>query len=150
MRAAYQDYTGRGFYVMQSYDDYPTSAEMIDWAYGRLGIHAYTVEVYNGGTSGNIEDCKWENELPEAKWEFYSQEDIQNVLGLDPAAITDSHGVGLAEGEGLWFYTSSTAQMVDKAPDDQQTLVEGFLECALVMIHSEPNGDGPVAPRYYK
>ena len=150
MRAAYQDYTGRGFYTMQSYYDYPTSAEMIDWAYGRLGIHAYTVEVYNGGTSGNIEDCKWENELPEAKWEFYSQEDIQNVLGLDPAAITDANGVGLAEGEGLWFYTSSTAQMVDKAPDDQQTLVEGFLECALVMIHSEPNGDGPVAPRYYK
>ena len=150
MAAAYQDYTGRGFYTMQSYYDYPTSAELIDWAFGRLGIHAYTVEVYNGGTSGNIEDCKWENELPEATWVFYSQEDIQNVLGLDPAAITDAKGVGLAEGEGLWFYTSSANQMVDKAPDDQQTMVEGFLESALVMIHSEPYGEGPEAPLYYK
>lgn len=150
MAGAYQDYTGRGFYYKSSYEDYPTSAELIDWAYGRLGIHAYTVEVYNGGTSGNIEDCKWENELPEATWEFYSQEDIQNVLGLDPTAITDSKGVGLAENEGLWFYTSSSAQMVDKAPEDQQTMVEGFLECALVMIHSEPTGEGPEAPLYYK
>ena len=149
MAAAFQETTGRGFYSMSSYEDYPTSAELIDYAYGRLNIHAYTIEVYSGGKSedGSIEACKWENTLPEAKWVFYSQEQLAE-LGLDPAAITDSQGNGLAEGEGLWFYTSSTAQMVDKTPEDQATMVQGCRDALLVMINSEPYGDGYTKPAY--
>lgn len=149
MAAAYQEYTGRGFYTKSSYEDYPTSAEMIDYAYGRLNIHAYTIEVYDGGKSadGSLEACKWENELPAEKWVFYSQEQLAE-MGLDAAAITDASGNGLAEGEGLWFYTGSSAQMVDKAPDDQKTMVEGCRDALLVMINSEPNGAGYTKPEY--
>ena len=150
MAKQFQATTGRGFYWKSSYEDYPTSAEMIDYAYGRLNIHAYTIEVYNGGTSGNIEDCKWENKLPEPTWVFYSQEDIRTKLGLDPAALTDADGSPLAEDEGLWFYTSSVAQMVDKAPDDQATMVKGARDAILTMIESEPHGQGAVVPRYKK
>lgn len=149
MAAAFQETTGRGFYSMSSYEDYPTSAELIDYAYGRLNIHAYTIEVYSGGKSedGSIEACKWENTLPEAKWVFYSQDELAE-MGLDPETITDSQGNGLAEGEGLWFYTSSTAQMVDKAPEDQATMVQGCRDALLVMINSEPYGDGYTKPAY--
>ena len=149
MAAAFQETTGRGFYSMSSYEDYPTSAELIDYAYGRLNIHAYTIEVYSGGKSedGSIEACKWENTLPEAKWVFYSQDELA-AMGLDPATITDSQGNGLAEGEGLWFYTSSTAQMVDKTPEDQATMVQGCRDALLVMINSEPYGDGYTKPAY--
>lgn len=150
MAKQFQSTTGRGFYWKSSYEDYPTSAEMIDYAYGRLNIHAYTIEVYNGGTSGDIEDCKWEDQLPDAKWVFYSQEDIRTKLGLDPAAITDVDGKPLAGDEGLWFYTSSTAQMVDRAPEDQATLVKGARDAILTMIESEPQESGSVVPRYKK
>ena len=50
---AFQETTGRGFYSKSSYEDYPTSAELIDYAYGRLNIHAYTIEVYCGGNVRN-------------------------------------------------------------------------------------------------
>lgn len=152
MAAAFQNYTGRGFYTMSSYEDYPTSSEMIDYAYGRLNIHAYTIEVYNGGKSedGDIADCKWENTLPEAKWVFYSQQDIKDKLHLDPATLKDSSGKPLAADEGLWFYTSSTAQMVDKAPENQDIMVKGARDAILTMIESEPHGDGYQRPYYVK
>ncbi len=53
MAQAFQDYTGRGFYSMSSNEDYPTAAELIDYAYGRYNIHAYTIEVYSPGKSEN-------------------------------------------------------------------------------------------------
>lgn len=137
MAAKYQETTGRGFYSMSSYEDYPTSAEMIDYAYGRLGIMAYTIEVYNGGKSedGDISACKWENNLPEATWVFYTQDELA-AMGLDVANLKDSDNAPLAEGEGLWFYTSSTAQMVDKAPENQDLMAEGCKDALLVMINS--------------
>ncbi len=149
MAAVYQERTGRGFYIKSSYEDFPTSAEMIDYAYGRLNIHAYTVEVYDGGKSenGDISACKWENELPAPKWVFYDQTQLAS-MGLDVASLKDSDGVPLAENEGLWFYTSPVAQMVDKAPADQQTLVEGCRDALLVMINSEPHGKGYAKPAY--
>lgn len=149
MAAAFQETTGRGFYTKSSYEDYPTSAELIDYAYGRLNIHAYTIEVYNGGKSenGDIADCKWENTLPEEKWTFYSQEQLAE-MGLDVANLKDANGEGLAEGEGLWFYTSATAQMVDQAPEDQDILVQGCKDALLQMIASEPNGAGYTKPEY--
>lgn len=149
MAAAYQESTGRGFYTKSSYEDYPTSAEMIDYAYGRLNIHAYTIEVYNGGKSadGNIEDCKWENELPAEKWVFYTQDQLSQ-MGLDPAALIGQDGSSLKEDEGLWFYTGASAQMVDKAPEDQQSMVEGCRDALLVMINSEPYGAGYTKAEY--
>ncbi len=149
MAATLQETTGRGFYSMQSYTDYPTAGELIDFAYGRLGIHSYTVEIYRGGSTGNIEDYRWENTLPEPTWVFYTQDQLK-TLGLDPATLTDASGMPLAEGEGLWFYTSSVAQMVDKAPEDQLTMAQGTRDSLLVMIESEPNGDGSSVPEYIK
>lgn len=51
MAQVYQDYTGRGFYSMSSNEDYATSAEMIDYSFGRYNIHSYTIEVYSPGKS---------------------------------------------------------------------------------------------------
>lgn len=152
MAKVYQDYTGRGFYTKSSYEDYPTSSEMIDYAYGRFNIHAYTIEVYDAGKSenGDISACKWEDNLPEATWVFYSQKDIKEKLKLDPATLKDANGKPLAADEGLWFYTSSTAQMVDKAPENQDIMVKGARDAILTMIESEPNGDGYQRPYYVK
>ena len=149
MAAAFQETTGRGFYSMSSYEDYPTNAELIDYAYGRLNIHAYTIEVYSGGKSadGDIAACKWENTLPEEKWVFYDQDHLAE-LGLDVALLVDNAGEGLKEGEGLWFYTSATAQMVDRAPEDQSTMVQGCKDALLVMIDSEPSGAGYTKAEY--
>lgn len=149
MAQAFQDTTGRGFYSMQSWYDYPTSAEMIDYAFGILNIHAYTIEVYNGGKSrdGSIESCKWENELPAATWKYYTHEELA-AMGLKVDKITDRSGNGLAEDEGLWFYTSSSNQMVDKAPVDQDLMGEGCKDAILTMIYSEPYGDGYTRPAY--
>ncbi len=152
MAQVYQDYTGRGFYSMSSNEDYATSAEMIDYSFGRYNIHSYTIEVYSPGKSesGDINDCKWENNMPEAKWVFYAYDEIQEKLGLDPAVITDEDGNKLAADEGLWFYTSSSNQMVNDAPEEQDVMVRGCRDAILTMIHSEPNGDGYQNPGFYK
>ncbi len=126
MAEAFQETTGRGFYSKSSYEDYPTSAELIDYAYGRLNIDAYTIEVYSGGKSedGNISKCKWEDELPEATWKFYTQDELA-AMGLESQTLTDRKGQPLRYGEGLWFYTSARAQTVNTAPQDQQLMAEG-------------------------
>ena len=136
MAQAFQDYTGRGFYSMSSNEDYPTAAELIDYAYGRYNIHAYTIEVYSPGKSedGDISSCKWENTMPEATWVFYSRDEIRDTLGL----------------EGLWFYTSSTNQMVNRAPEEQDVMVRGCRDAILTMMESEPNGKGYQNPGFYK
>jgi len=143
MAAAFQQTTGRGFYSKSSYEDYPTSAELIDFAYGRLNIHAYTIEVYCGGksASGNIEDCYWENELPAPTMKFYTNEEV-NAMGLDTASL------GIAEDEGVWFYTASSEQMVDKAPEGQDIMVQGCRDALLVMMEAEPFGEGWTVPYY--
>ena len=149
MAEAFQETTGRGFYSKSSYEDYPTSAELIDYAYGRLNIDAYTIEVYSGGKSedGDISKCKWEDELPEATWKFYTQDELA-AMGMDLQTLTDRKGQPLRYGEGLWFYTSARAQTVNTAPQDQQLMAEGCKDALLVMIDSEPNGQGYTKPEY--
>ena len=149
MAQAFQETTGRGFYSKSSYEDYPTSAELIDYAYGRLNIDAYTIEVYSGGKSddGDLSACKWEDELPEATWKFYTQDELA-AMGLDVQTLTDRSGQPLRYGEGLWFYTSSRAQTINTAPQDQQLMAEGCKDALLVMIDSEPNGEGYTKPEY--
>ena len=93
-----------------SYEDYPTSAEMIDYAYGRLNIHAYTIEVYSGGMSDPespyVEDqCRWNNVLPDTIWddyslaEFIAMIDAKNGNGDEVAA-----DLGLTDGDVIWFF----------------------------------------------
>ena len=113
---------------------------MIDYAYGRLGIHAYTIEVYD--------EDKWED-TPETKDVFHTYAELK-AMGLDVEHITDANGVGLKEGEGLWFRTSSVDQMVHRAPEHQDQMCEGTLQSILVMIESEPHGDGAQVPRYVR
>ena len=69
-------------------------------------------------------------------------------MGIDTANLTDRTGEPLKEGEGLWFYTSATAQMVDKAPEGQDVMVEGCKDALLVMIDSVPYGEGYTKPEY--
>lgn len=149
MAAAFQETTGRGFYTKSSYEDYPTAAELIDYAYGRLNIKAYTIEVYDGGRSesGELSECKWEDDLPEAVWKFYSQQELAE-MGLDPAKITDRDGNALAGDEGLWFYTSASAQRTNAAPEDQELMAQGCRDALLVMLRSEPYGQGYTKPEY--
>lgn len=45
--------THRNFYAKQSFYDYQTYSELIDYAFGKWGIHSYTIEVYNGGVGRN-------------------------------------------------------------------------------------------------
>lgn len=135
MVVAYETTTGRPAYEKQSYDDYPTAAEMIDWTYGRLGIHSYTMEVYVGGlasTEAGADDSEthtWGNELPATKWEY----------------IGDWQGL-----KDVWFMTSSRAQMAGIAPPDQDKLVAGVKDATLKMIASEPVGPGAVVPEFLK
>ena len=69
-------------------------------------------------------------------------------MGVDVENLTNANGDKLAEDEGLWFYTSSTNQMVDKVPEDQDILVQGIKDAILVMIESEPCGSGYSLPDY--
>ena len=143
MAAAFQNTTGRGFYTCSSYEDYPTSAELIDYAYGRLNIHAYTIEVYCPGKSstGDISECCWENELPAPTLNYYTAEEV-TAMGLDLSKFD------LGGAEGVWFYTASTDQMVDKAPEGQSIMVQGLKDAVLTMMESEPYGEGWTVPYY--
>lgn len=145
MATAAAETTGRDFYSMSSHEDYPTSAELIDYAFGKFNIHAYTIEVYAGGEG----EYRWGNTLPEAKWVFYTQDELTE-MGVDVENLTNADGDKLAEDEGLWFYTSSSNQMVDKVPEGQDILVQGIKDAILVMIESEPCGGGYSLPDYMK
>lgn len=133
MAQAFEETTGRKSYVNQSFNDYPTSAEMIDWTYGRLGIHSYTMEVYRSGKpieNGRIEgQCTWGNTLPEDEWIY----------------MGDWNGI-----ENVWFRNTSKAQMVGVAPPEQTLMLKGTKNAILKMIESEPYGPGPEIPEYLK
>ena len=151
MRSKMEEVTGRGFYQLHSYDDYPTSAEMIDYAYGTFNIHAYTIEVYEGGKTGDPADCRWENDLPEERWVFYSQDDIREKLGLDPTTLVSAwDGSHLAANEGLWFHTTTSAQCVREAPEEQDIMVKAAKDAILIMIENEPHGEGYQRPFFVK
>lgn len=151
MAAQFSEVTGRKYYSLNSWADYPTAAEMIDYSYGKFGTHAYTLEVYCCGTPEQNDGWEyvWGNEMPAATWNFYSQDDIRTKLDLDPAKLVDSEGKGLAPNEGLWFYTSSY-NLCDDAPEDQDIMCKGALAAILTMIESEPSGDGWQQPDYMK
>ena len=124
---------------------------MIDYAYGTFNIHAYTIEVYEGGKTGDPADCRWENDLPEEKWVFYSQDDIREKLGLDPTTLVSAwDGSHLAANEGLWFHTTTSAQCVREAPEEQDIMVKAAKDAILIMIENEPHGEGYQRPFFVK
>lgn len=126
------------FYTMCSNRDYPTSSEMIDWAYGRLGVHAYTVEVYNPSNSTTPGANTWGAvPAPAATWQYVGQ-------------MYSNNGRVLL-GDNVWCYTTGAQQVTGRvAPRDQHVMCEGFREAALTMFFSEPHGDGPKVPDYLK
>jgi hypothetical protein len=133
------------FYQMQSYFDYPTAAEMIDWLYGRLGTHAYTVEVYSRGAANAAgTNCVWDdtaywNDNFSAKWVYFGQ-------------VRDGRsGANQRTYNNTWIYYNATQNRCGEAPPDQYIMAEGFKDCALEMALSEPrNTPHPGAPLWMK
>ena len=148
--------TQRNFYYKQSYQDYPTYSELIDYAYAKFGIHPYTVEVYQGGSSeGSAYDpgrdltsdkgCSWNNKLPAVKEVYYTHEEAVEILtkaGVDPDKLQIKDAATgkyrpWKTSEGLLFKTSATAQMVDKAPEGQDVMVDGVMKGLMKMFENE-------------
>ena len=65
-------------------------------------------------------------------------------MGLDLASL------GKADAEGVWFYTTGSDQMVNKAPEEQDVMVEGCRDALLKMIEAEPFGQGKTVPEWLK
>jgi hypothetical protein len=124
MAAAYSNTTGRGMYTMTSYNDYPTSAELIDWAWGRLHIHAYTQEVY-ASYNANDPDTWYPRTTPPDQWIYMGDwEGLHNV----------------------WFRNTGSAQLQGKAVPMQDKLEAGVKDSFIQMALSEPAGTGPFVP----
>ena len=122
------------FGVNQSYNDYPTSAEMIDWTYGRLGTHSYTIEVWASGAWRSPATYTYP-----ARWVY-----------LGPVTDTTPN-YGTRTYEHVWIYTSASNAGVGEAPIDQYILCEGIKDGALAMCHSEPRfTPHPGAPGWMK
>lgn len=113
--------TKRNFYAKQSYYDYQTYSELIDYAYGLYGMHSYTIEVYCGGQykdrDGNLLSkynktydplelgenrqceriCSWNDTLPAKITKNYSHERALGIFeanGIDPEKVQVSSGRG--------------------------------------------------------
>jgi hypothetical protein len=108
MAEAFSARTGRKYYCMQSYWDYPTTAELIDWSYGRLGIYSYTVEVYAPGTG----EYQWGNPRPLPYWVYKGHWE---------------------KWDNVWFRITPKTVL---PYGDQELICQGNLEAMLVMFMS--------------
>lgn len=176
-KTASSDGVTRNFYYRSSWSDYPTSAEMIDYAYGRFGIHAYTVEVYESGDSDattdseaeyetpgvykNYDDtyskgCTWQNgkQLSQNAAETLKEYTYKQVIGTGKNDLGFSKeqaaAIGIKEGMSLYFQTTERAQMSGYCPTNMNLMVEGAKDAVMVMIEAEPYGDGYSCPDYLK
>ncbi len=170
---ASSDGVTRNFYYRSSWSDYPTTAEMIDYAYGRFGIHSYTIEVYSSGDSDpNIDSdseddgvylnydgtyskgCTWQNgtQLKNSAAEDIVEYPYEKVIGTDEGCLgfteQQAEALGLTEGNSLYFRTTQTAKMSGYCPTNMNLMVEGAKDAVLVMINSEPCGNGYSCPEY--
>lgn len=131
MAAAWTATAGRPMYTMTSYNDYPTSAELIDWSWGRLHIHSYTEEVYTANTRDPSNDPNAYN------WYYRPNPPDQWIY------------MGDWEGQhNVWFRNTGSAQMQGKAAIYQDKLVAGVKDSFIQMTLSEPAGSGPRVPEY--
>ncbi|MCL1816465.1 MAG: hypothetical protein FWG43_02545, partial [Clostridiales bacterium] len=110
---------------------------------GRLGTHAYTVEVYNRGTA-NATNCVWDdnawwNTNFPAQWTYMGQ-------------VRDGRsGSNQRTYANTWIYYSTSQIRCGEAPPDQYIMTEGFKNCALKMALNEPrNTPHPGAPAWMK
>lgn len=120
MSKAMSQSTRRNFYAKQSFFDYQTYSELIDYAYGLYGIHSYTIEVYNGGTynrngvtsaydknfeiydpngdDSNVPNlCKWNNTLPASVSVDYTHEEavaMFEAAGIDYTKLISTQRSG--------------------------------------------------------
>lgn len=173
--AASADGITRNCYYRSSWSDYPTSAELIDWAYGRLGIHAYTVEVYSSGDSdptlaeadewagsylnydGSLTaGTTWQNgsQLETMAASYITEYTYEQVIGTGDGCLgfteAQAQALGLEPGKSLYFNTTQTAQMSGICPTNMDLMVEAAKEAILVMIEAEPYGDGFQCPGYLR
>lgn len=171
--AASADGIIRNCYYRSSWSDYPTSAELIDWAYGRLGIHAYTVEVYSSGDSdpslteaderagaylnydGTVSaGTTWQNgtQLETMAASYITEYTYDQVIGTGEGCLgfseAQAQALGLEAGESLYFNTTQTAQMSGICPTNMNLMVEAAKDSILVMIEAEPYGEGYQRPAY--
>lgn len=171
--AASADGIIRNCYYRSSWSDYPTSAELIDWAYGRLGIHAYTVEVYSSGDSdpslteadewagaylnydGTVSaGATWQNgdQLETLAASYITEYTYDQVIGTGDGCLgfteAQAQALGLEAGESLYFNTTQTAQMSGICPTNMDLMVEAAKDSILVMIEAEPYGAGYQLPAY--
>lgn len=108
MRQAIEKTTERNFYVKNSYNDYQTYSELIDYAYGVHGIHTYTIEVYSSGADNQDEEgtstaydpnhapddwkvCSWnDTEWEDSRTDYFTYDEFAEVLkgaGLAPENV---------------------------------------------------------------
>ena len=171
--AASADGVIRNCYYRSSWSDYPTSAELIDWAYGRLGIHAYTIEVYSSGDSdpalteadewagaylnydGTVTaGTTWQNgaQLETMASSYITEYTYDQVIGTGEGCLgfteAQAQALGLEAGESLYFNTTQTAQMSGICPTNMDLMVEAAKDSILVMIEAEPYGAGYQLPAY--
>ena len=159
--------THRNFYCKQSYDDYQTYSELIDYAYGKYGIHSYTIEVYSQGSSrtegvskydknldprvATEDQCMWNDTLPAQTVKNYTHDQAVTLFelnGIDYSKLLVRDGSSYrvwGENEGLRITTSSSNQMVNRAPDDQDEMVTGVMGGIIEMIESEAPGTLPIS-----
>lgn len=78
-RQPYESYT-----VVQGSGLYPTSGDSDDWLYGELGVYAFTIEIYEGGTGSTFNQFN----PPENQISYHVNNNIPPALYL--ASIADN------------------------------------------------------------
>ena len=122
------------FYVKQSYDDYPTSSEMIDWAYARLGTHAYTIEVYSqGNQSGSASSDSHYRWNDAAYWSTYFPSNWKYLGQLSDGRTGGSKKTY----DNVWINYTTAQMRAGEAPPDQYIMCEGFKNAVLEMAYAE-------------
>ena len=120
MTAAFYQTTGRRMYYMQSYDDYFTRGELIDWGYGALGIPSYTVEVYQNGTG----TYRWGSTISTPPDIWIYKGDWEYLPGV----------------ENVWFRIPGSVQRLKMAPYQMDLMMEGVKDSLVKMVLSAPSG----------
>ena len=168
MRKAIEQTTERNYYVSNSYHDYQTYSELLDYAYGVHGIHTYTMEVicegYDESVSykpdrnpdayenpENFDICLWNDPKWEgSRKEYIPYEDFVEIMeknGLSPETVkvvdrTTKEEKTLSEMKPAYIYVSSSErnQRGTYVAEDQDKLVEGAKNAFLEMVSAE-NGE---------
>lgn len=165
MRSAFEQTAQRNFYTISSYKDYQTYCELIDYAYGTYGTHAYTIEVYQPGGSektaynpdhdpADASVCAWnETDYEGSKKDDIPYDEFVEMLkanGLTPekvkvtgeeTTLAQLHDQGKAE--SIYVNASDRCQRKWHVPQDQDMMVAGAKDAMLQMIYAEGKVQDP-------